>query len=41
MSLLPPPQQGEWLKFGFILSIYYLIVWAGSALTWWRAIGIW
>lgn len=33
--------QGSWLKLGFILSIWYLAVWTGSALTVWRALGIW
>ncbi|KIY98183.1 2-oxoglutarate/malate translocator Flags: Precursor [Monoraphidium neglectum] len=33
--------QADWLKLGFILSVYYLAVWTGSALTVWKAIGIW
>ena len=35
------PLQADWLKLGFILSLYYLAVWTGSALTVWKAIGIW
>ncbi len=37
----PTPPQADWLRLGFMLSIYYLAVWAGSALTVWRALGIW
>lgn len=33
--------QGDWLKLGFIMSVYYLAVWVGCGLTVWRAIGIW
>eukprot|EP00877_Chromochloris_zofingiensis_P014317 jgi/Chrzof1/9139/Cz03g37110.t1 len=34
--------QADWLKLGFLLSIYYLAVWVGlGGLTWWKFIGIW
>jgi di/tricarboxylate transporter len=33
--------QADWLKLGFVLSIYYLAVWGGCAMTVWKAIGIW
>jgi len=33
--------QGDWLKLGFILSLYYLAVWVGCGLTVWKALGIW
>lgn len=33
--------QADWLKLGFILSVYYLAVWGTSALTVWRWLGIW
>ncbi len=28
--------QADWLKLGAILSVYYLAVWIGSGLTWWK-----
>ncbi|KAG2450631.1 hypothetical protein HYH02_004471 [Chlamydomonas schloesseri] len=33
--------QGDWLKFGFILSIFYLAVWLGIGGAWWKVIGLW
>jgi di/tricarboxylate transporter len=33
--------QGDWLKLGFIMSIYYLAVWIGIGFPWWKAIGLW
>jgi anion transporter len=33
--------QGEWLKFGFILSVFYLTVWLGIGGAWWKVIGLW
>lgn len=33
--------QGDWLKFGFILSVFYLAVWLGIGGAWWKAIGLW
>lgn len=33
--------QSDWLKFGFILSIFYLAVWLGIGPVWWKAIGLW
>ena len=36
-----PPSQADWLKFGFIMSLYYLAVWTGCALTVWKALGLW
>lgn len=32
--------QGDWLRLGFMLSVYYLAVWVGCGLTVWKAIGI-
>ena len=39
----PPPivPQGDWLKLGFILSIFYLSVWLGIGGAWWKVIGLW
>ena len=36
-----PPTQGDWLKFGFLLSVYYLTVWLGIGGAWWKVIGLW
>jgi di/tricarboxylate transporter len=33
--------QADWLKLGFVLSVYYLAVWGGCAMTVWKAVGIW
>lgn len=33
--------QGDWLKFGFILSVFYLGVWLGVGGAWWKVIGLW
>ncbi|GAX75182.1 hypothetical protein CEUSTIGMA_g2626.t1 [Chlamydomonas eustigma] len=33
--------QADWLKFGFILSIFYLAVWMGVGGTWWKFLGLW
>lgn len=33
--------QGDWLKFGFILSLFYLGVWLGIGGAWWKVIGLW
>lgn len=33
--------QGDWLKFGFILSVLYLAVWLGIGGAWWKVIGLW
>lgn len=33
--------QGDWLRLGFTLSLYYLAVWVGCGLTVWKALGIW
>jgi di/tricarboxylate transporter len=33
--------QADWLKLGFVLSVYYLAVWGGCAMTVWKALGIW
>ena len=33
--------QADWLKFGFILSIFYLSVWLGLGGAWWKVIGLW
>jgi len=33
--------QADWLKFGFILSVFYLSVWMGVGTAWWKAIGLW
>lgn len=33
--------QGDWLKFGFMLSIFYLAVWLGVGGMWWKVIGLW
>jgi len=32
--------QPDWLKYGFILSVYYLAVWMASAFTIWPALDI-
>ncbi len=37
----PAAAQGDWLKFGFILSIWYLTVWLGAGGAWWKVIGLW
>lgn len=33
--------QGDWLKFGAILSVFYLAVWLGIGGAWWKVIGLW
>lgn len=33
--------QGDWLKLGFMLSIYYILVWGTCSMTVWKAIGVW
>lgn len=33
--------QGDWLRLGFILSIFYLSVWLGIGGAWWKVIGLW
>lgn len=33
--------QADWLKFGFLLSIFYLAVWMGVGGMWWKVIGLW
>lgn len=33
--------QADWLKFGFILSVFYLSVWMGVGGAWWKVIGLW
>uniref|UniRef100_A0A7S0VAM7 Uncharacterized protein n=1 Tax=Polytomella parva TaxID=51329 RepID=A0A7S0VAM7_9CHLO len=33
--------QADWLKLGFILSIFYLAVWLGIGGAWWKVIGLW
>ncbi|PNH01975.1 putative malate transporter yflS [Tetrabaena socialis] len=33
--------QGDWLRLGFILSIFYLAVWLGIGGAWWKVIGLW
>lgn len=38
--LLDSLLQGDWLKYGFILSVFYLTVWLGVGSIWWKAIGI-
>jgi len=32
--------QGDWLKFGFILSVFYLVVWLGLGSVWWKILGL-
>lgn len=32
--------QGEWYKYGFLCSVYYLAVWFIIGGTWWKFIGI-
>lgn len=32
--------QGDWLKYGFILSVFYLTVWLGVGGAWWKLLGI-
>jgi di/tricarboxylate transporter len=36
-----PAWQADWLKFGFLLSVFYLTVWLGVGGVWWKAIGLW
>lgn len=31
--------QGDWLKFGLIMSVYYLLVWLGIGGQWWKYLG--
>jgi hypothetical protein len=38
---LLPPLQGDWLKLGFIMSIWYLTIWLGVGGAWWKVIGLW
>ncbi|CAD7700245.1 unnamed protein product [Ostreobium quekettii] len=33
--------QGDWLKIGFILSVFYLVVWLGLGGVWWKFLGLW
>jgi anion transporter len=33
--------QGDWLKLGFLLSVYYIAVWGACSMTVWRALGLW
>ncbi|MEW5300313.1 MAG: hypothetical protein WDW36_003252 [Sanguina aurantia] len=33
--------QADWLKNGFILSVFYLSVWMGIGGAWWKVIGLW
>lgn len=33
--------QSDWLRLGFILSVFYLAVWLGIGSVWWKAIGLW
>jgi anion transporter len=32
--------QADWLKLGFILSVFYLSVWLGVGSVWWKVIGL-
>lgn len=32
--------QGDWLKYGFILSVFYLTVWLGIGGAWWKILGL-
>ena len=29
----------SWFKFGFVISIYHLIIWIGFGSIWWKLIG--
>ncbi|GLI68524.1 hypothetical protein VaNZ11_012971 [Volvox africanus] len=33
--------QADWLRLGFILSVFYLAVWLGLGGVWWKVIGLW
>lgn len=33
--------QTDWLKYGFIMSVYYLVIWLGIGGLWWKFLGIW
>jgi len=33
--------QADWLRLGFILSIFYIVVWMGVGGAWWKVIGLW
>mmetsp|Transcript_18497 Transcript_18497/g.51906 ORF Transcript_18497/g.51906 Transcript_18497/m.51906 type:complete len:564 (-) Transcript_18497:806-2497(-) len=33
--------QADWLRLGFILSIFYVVVWLGVGGAWWKVIGLW
>ena len=32
--------QGDWLKFGFVVSVFTLTVWLGLGSVWWKILGI-
>jgi len=32
--------QGDWLKYGFIMSVFYLTVWLGLGGAWWKVLGL-
>jgi DASS family divalent anion:Na+ symporter len=31
----------DWWRIGFILSIFYLVIWTGFGSLWWKALGFW
>lgn len=33
--------QSKWYQLGFILSIWYLLVWAVAGGAWWKVLGLW
>ena len=33
--------QAAWWKLGFVMSVFYLVVWLGIGLPYWKLIGIW
>ena len=33
--------QAKWYQLGFIMSIFYIVVWLGVGGAWWKVIGLW
>ena len=33
--------QTTWWKFGFLISLIYLVIWVGIGSVWWKVLGLW
>jgi DASS family divalent anion:Na+ symporter len=34
-------RQGDWWRYGFLISLVDMAIWLGIGLPWWKAVGIW